>query len=131
MSTYFMHPGNRYVERSTTGWSWAFVLLFGWIYFAVREVWGQAILLFMLQTPVHALLATRPRPQWTDFVIWIALELLLAAPQAFLVKGIMERRYKRQGWVELDGKPGKKRRTQQEPDLWADNQPSLQASHRA
>ena len=123
MSTYFMQPANRYVERATTAWSWALVLIFGWVYFAVREVWGQAILLFMLQAPVHVVFATRPKHQWADVVIWIALDLLPASPQAFLVKGIMERRYKRQGWVELDGKPNRRRREQAEPNLWDGNTP--------
>jgi len=48
MEGYFQNPKNGYVEKAYTSVSWLWLLLFGVFYFALKGIWGHAIISFVL-----------------------------------------------------------------------------------
>lgn len=75
----FKHPLNNYIEDvSLLAWLW--VLLFGFMYFAVKGVWRHVLL-----SIIFALL--------TAGISWLIYP--------FFVRAIMKKHYLRQGWTEV------------------------------
>lgn len=70
------HPQSGYVEKIRAGRTVLMSLLFGPLYFAMRGVWGHALVGLCLS--------------------WMILPWLV---YAFLAPSIIRRHYQRQGWV--------------------------------
>jgi hypothetical protein len=75
---YFRNPSNGYIEHVSVPFLWT--MLFGPLYFAVRGVWGHAIISFFLA------------------VLTVGLSWLF---YPFAARSIMETSYLRKGWVPL------------------------------
>jgi hypothetical protein len=80
----FENPQNGYTETVTFAFLWC--LLFGCFYFAIKGVWGHALIAFVL-----ALI--------TGGLSWLIYP--------FFAKGIVAKSYLRRGWSEVtaEGKP--------------------------
>lgn len=115
MSTYFANASNNYIEPATSALSWLWVLIFGWMYFIVREVWGHAILLLFVQGALAGGATFAKLKGFELLGAIIVTWILPAVPHALLVSRIMERRYRRAGWIEVDP-PRKGRRRAERGD---------------
>jgi len=77
--TKFKNPANNYTEE-LSGYTWAWVLLFGTLYFLVKGVWKHAVLSFILAFCTFGL-------SWLIY--------------PFFASEIMRKHYLEKGWVEV------------------------------
>jgi Protein of unknown function (DUF2628) len=80
MASYFMNPANGYVEKGATEFTGLWALLFGPFFFAIKGMWGHAILALVL---------------WPISVI----------VYAFIARGLVEKRYRQLGWIDAAEPP--------------------------
>ena len=78
----FQNPTNGYIEE-VPGAAWLWTLLFGSLYFAVRGVWGHAVVSLVLAFCTFGL-------SWLIY--------------PFLAQGILEKQYLRKGWIRVPDK---------------------------
>jgi len=87
----FENPGNGYREE-VSPLTWLWVLLFGWVYMLVKGLWGHVALQVALIFGA-ALLSGGPGA-FIGIPLWLVY--------VFAAKGILERRYLRRGWKQID-----------------------------
>ena len=76
----FKNPANEYIEDASSKLSWLWVLLFGPIYWAVRGVWRHCF--------THLVLA----------LVSFGIAHLI---YPFFTYGILEKHYRKMGWIEV------------------------------
>ena len=75
---HFKNPANGYIESSSVPFLW--FLLFGSLYFAVKGVWGHAVVSFIVACCTFGL-------SWLIY--------------PFFARGIVFKSYARRGWVQV------------------------------
>lgn len=80
--TRFKNPANKHVETVTTSFTWLWALLWAPLYFAVKGMWGWAIISFAFA------------------VVTLTMSNIVFA---FAVYPIVKKKYNHAGWVEVAG----------------------------
>lgn len=78
---YFKHPTSGEAIQMTSGFSWLWLLLFGFFYFGYKGMWGQAFIAFGLALVTVGI-------SW-----WV---------YPFFTYRIVKRHYRLNGWLEVD-----------------------------
>lgn len=90
--TSFTNPANGYREKvsEVSGW---LAFFFGVFYFLIKGLWTHVAIQILII--VGSLASLGPGGVFIVLVMWISY--------AFAVRGILESRYRRRGWIEGDG----------------------------
>ena len=93
---YFKNPQNGYVEKVTTPFSWVGFLVLGPIYFAIKGLWGHAVVSFFVLGPVWTFSVGFAGESW-----WIPVGIVYAI-YSIGVYPAVDLKYKRMGWMKVD-----------------------------